>query len=293
MAAIKLAFSVSNPGRAIQAAQLYSSGLSTREIAAQLLVGRSTVSLDLRSVGVTMDGAARISAKAKGRPSHRMGATHTAEARAQMSLRRIGKTPTLGTRRTDEQKARMSLIQKGSRKPHAKTAAGYLSAVEAVFGCGRTALVVPGLVLPSAKMIGVAQKLFTDPIDVHGVVIARKNILSTEERHARGRARNSYKQMLRRVLVMSRTRKNLPAERLLGYTQAELKAHIESQFTPAMSWANRASFHIDHKVPVAAFLRRGVIDPAVINALSNLQPLTPLENQKKSDRMLSPWIQSV
>lgn len=77
----------------------------------------------------------------------------------------------------------------------------------------------------------------------------------------------------------------MATERALGYTSRELRAHIESQFQPGMSWSARGSFHIDHRTPVAEFFRRGVYDPVVINALSNLQPLTPAQNRKKADKV--------
>lgn len=83
---------------------------------------------------------------------------------------------------------------------------------------------------------------------------------------------------------MVRVRKDRRTEALIGYTKEELRAHIEAQFRPGMSWTRRHSFHIDHRKPVAAFLREGITDPAVINALSNLQVLTPAENRAKSDR---------
>lgn len=88
--------------------------------------------------------------------------------------------------------------------------------------------------------------------------------------------------MLRRVLVMTRVRKDRRTEAMLGYSKEALR---KAQFRPGMSWGARESFHIDHKTPVAYFLRRGVTDPAIINALDNLQVLTPEENRRKSDSM--------
>lgn len=52
-----------------------------------------------------------------------------------------------------------------------------------------------------------------------------------------------------------------------------------------MSWSSRGSFEIDHKIPMAHFFNNGIFDPAVINALDNLQVLTPQENKSKSDRL--------
>lgn len=48
-----------------------------------------------------------------------------------------------------------------------------------------------------------------------------------------------------------------------------------------MSWDNRGEWHIDHIVPVAVMVRDGITDPAIINALTNLQPLWAKDNLAK------------
>jgi hypothetical protein len=105
--------------------------------------------------------------------------------------------------------------------------------------------------------------------------------LPSYEKAARDHTRRIAKQLLRRVLRGKR--KNTKTETALGYTKKQLREHLEAQFRPGMSWENRCSFHIDHKVPVAHFMRNGIFDQKEINALSNLQILTPQENRAKSD----------
>lgn len=78
-------------------------------------------------------------------------------------------------------------------------------------------------------------------------------------------------------------RKGATAEQILGYTRDQLRRHLEAQFRPGMSWES-GGFHVDHIKPVAAFIRDGVTDPAVIHALGNLQILMPHENLTKSDK---------
>lgn len=108
---------------------------------------------------------------------------------------------------------------------------------------------------------------------------------SESERVAIVKARDACKRMLRRVLTMARVKKDgRRHELLLGYTKSSLREHLEKQFLPGMSWDVRGSFHIDHIKPVAQFFREGIYDPAVINALSNLQVLTPEANRAKSDK---------
>lgn len=118
---------------------------------------------------------------------------------------------------------------------------------------------------------------------------ANKPTKRVEEARAIGvekiqKARNRCKLLLRRVLNVTGNKKVTKTYDALGYTEKELIAHIEKQFKPGMSWEDRESFHIDHIKPVAAFMREGIFDPKIINALSNLQPLYPDENRKKSDK---------
>lgn len=75
---------------------------------------------------------------------------------------------------------------------------------------------------------------------------------------------------------------------LLGYTAADLKEHIERQFTDGMSWERLLSgdIHIDHIVPVCAFDIQTLDDPAlrVCWGLSNLQPLWAADNWRKQGK---------
>jgi len=66
---------------------------------------------------------------------------------------------------------------------------------------------------------------------------------------------------------------------LLGYTPAQLKAHIERQFLPGMSWGNRDQWQIDHITPIStATCEQDVIE---LNQLYNLRPLWSDENNRK------------
>lgn len=73
-------------------------------------------------------------------------------------------------------------------------------------------------------------------------------------------------------------KKNGRTEMALGYSAAQLRDRISCQFKPGMSWANHGDWHIDHKKPIAEFLRQGITDPSIINMLCNLQPLWAAEN---------------
>lgn len=107
--------------------------------------------------------------------------------------------------------------------------------------------------------------------------------LTPEQRAANKRVNRVFSNQLQRIMRKMKLRKGATAEQILGYTRDQLRRHLEAQFRPGMSWES-GGFHVDHIKPVAAFIRDGVTDPAVIHALGNLQILTPHENLTKSDR---------
>lgn len=70
----------------------------------------------------------------------------------------------------------------------------------------------------------------------------------------------------------------------LGYTWAELHAHIEAQFTQDMSWDNWGKvWELDHIIPLSATKYSSLDDPLFKAAwsLENLRPLPKLENRRK------------
>lgn len=75
----------------------------------------------------------------------------------------------------------------------------------------------------------------------------------------------------------------------LPYTEQQFIEHIESLWLDGMSWDNYGTkedeWSVDHKIPVSHFIKTGETDIAVINALSNLQPLWHSDNMKKSDSL--------
>jgi hypothetical protein len=81
-------------------------------------------------------------------------------------------------------------------------------------------------------------------------------------------------------------------ESLVNYTVDSLKAHIEKQFKPGMTWENYGTvWHIDHKTPLAAFHfeRPDDIDFHLCWSLKNLQPLDAKENMSKKDKLDRPF----
>lgn len=70
-------------------------------------------------------------------------------------------------------------------------------------------------------------------------------------------------------------------ENKLGYSKSDLYERISSKFKDGMSWGNRELWHIDHIKPVNEFIKNGVYDPKIINALENLSPEWIEDNQRK------------
>lgn len=87
---------------------------------------------------------------------------------------------------------------------------------------------------------------------------------------------------LARAMSLVGAVKTSPTFKLLGFTRGQLKAHIEKQFLPNMSWANRCDWELDHIVPIStATCEQDVIE---LNQLSNLRPLWAIDNNRKSAR---------
>ena len=87
--------------------------------------------------------------------------------------------------------------------------------------------------------------------------------------------------MLRRVLDLAKANKKGKSFELLGYTGKELRDHIESQFIEGMEWINHGEWHVDHIIPVSFFVKNGVFEPKIINALKNLRPLWKKDNLER------------
>lgn len=67
---------------------------------------------------------------------------------------------------------------------------------------------------------------------------------------------------------------------ILGYSVADLRLHLERQFSGSMSWENFGSYwHVDHIRPVSMFVLPR--DLAECWALTNLRPLRWLANLQK------------
>jgi len=105
-----------------------------------------------------------------------------------------------------------------------------------------------------------------------------------KEYHKRTYVPRPKKPSLRKVIKNLRKRtkqvlfvKNFHFSELLGCGTAQLRSHLESQFTPEMSWGNYGSYWvIDHIKPLSKFGREAC-------HYTNLQPLEKEANRIKGD----------
>lgn len=89
--------------------------------------------------------------------------------------------------------------------------------------------------------------------------------------------------------ALNRNGKSPTIAEVCGYTIAELRIHLERQFTGDMSWAEfrLGHVHIDHIVPQASFDMSRIEDVRACWALPNLRPLWATDNLAKGARRLS------
>lgn len=102
-----------------------------------------------------------------------------------------------------------------------------------------------------------------------------------------GREARFIRNTLHRVLRATKQSKISRSEKMLGYSAAQLRARLELNFLPGMTWKNASEWHIDHTIPLSYFLKKGETRPAVINALCNLRPMWAEENISKKDKVPS------
>jgi len=83
--------------------------------------------------------------------------------------------------------------------------------------------------------------------------------------------------------------KSSSTKELLGCSIEEVQKHLESKFTPGMSWDNWGSgddkWHIDHIIPCASFNMLLEEDQKKCFHFSNLQPLWQKDNLSKGKKI--------
>jgi hypothetical protein len=144
------------------------------------------------------------------------------------------------------------------------------------------------------------KKYFSDPIIQEKTkkwmkeYYGKKEIKDRIAKYMREKRKNNpqfiIKERLRHRIWMSLNRinkkKSTKTIELIGCSYDFLKNHIEKQFKVGMAWNKPNSFHIDHIRPLASF---DLADPKQLKLAchwTNIQPLTPTENKRKSAKCI-------
>lgn len=87
---------------------------------------------------------------------------------------------------------------------------------------------------------------------------------------------------------IGKIRQGRTSQSLLGCSYPELKAWIEAQFKPGMTWNNYGpkGWHVDHKLPISSFDLTKPEHVKVAFHYTNLQPLWWQENNEKRAKVL-------
>ncbi len=89
-----------------------------------------------------------------------------------------------------------------------------------------------------------------------------------------------------RAGLRSKRGRSKAVERLLGFTIADVRRHLERQFVRGMTWERfaRGEVHIDHIIPLSSFDLTDETEFRRAWALTNLRPLFASENLAKGAR---------
>jgi len=103
---------------------------------------------------------------------------------------------------------------------------------------------------------------------------------------------------VRGALKVQGANKTIGTMKLLGCTSAFFRSYIEKQFVDGMTWENRDKWHIDHRVPCAAFNLLDPLQQRYCFWYKNHQPMFAKDNLSKSnkykqedkERLVKAWI---
>jgi hypothetical protein len=112
---------------------------------------------------------------------------------------------------------------------------------------------------------------------------ARNRLLHAQRQRDPGFRLRCYFRSRLATLVRARGQKSYSSSHdALPYSAEELRRHLESMFTQAMSWENYGKvWEVDHIVPVTEFNLTRVDEARACFALANLRPLPVAENRRR------------
>lgn len=92
----------------------------------------------------------------------------------------------------------------------------------------------------------------------------------------------NLRRRLNRAIKATRWNKTSNFTTYIGCSLGDLRAHLENQFKPGMSWDNYGEWHIDHMIPLSS--AKSEAELLELSNHKNLQPLWALENLVKGIR---------
>ncbi len=99
------------------------------------------------------------------------------------------------------------------------------------------------------------------------------------------KARQMMRGMINNMYFYLKERKTDKTLKLLGYSVEQFRIRLEYQFDNKMNWDNYGIYwEIDHIKPIDRFIKQGETRPHIINALSNIRPLSVSENRSKGNK---------
>ncbi len=92
---------------------------------------------------------------------------------------------------------------------------------------------------------------------------------------------------VRNAIREQRSEKAAKTMQLVGCSVPALRAHLESQFLPGMTWDNNSTdgWHVDHIIPCRAFDLTDPDHQRMCFHYTNLRPIWALDNLSKGDRI--------
>jgi hypothetical protein len=89
-------------------------------------------------------------------------------------------------------------------------------------------------------------------------------------------------QHIKRFMEATGQTKTRHTHELLGYTPQQLQSHILNH--PDFEKCKDKIWHVDHIMPIQAFLDHNILDLKIINSLENLRPMPGPENLSKANK---------
>ena len=129
--------------------------------------------------------------------------------------------------------------------------------------------------------VKVRKKYYTNNINAYRIR-GRKSKKKLREENPAFKFKDNARKRIRTAFKRQGLQKNISTVKLICSSITKLRHHIEKQFTEYMNEKN--GWHIDHRIPCAAFNLKNPVHQKVCFWYKNLQPMWAMENIIKRDK---------